>query len=108
EEEAVLRADLRVDGRAHLGLFEIVVRALAGVGVIVGVERPTAVALDAVERAALNPLAAAEIFRGRHDAEVVALKEPRVRFLGDVLWEGARGGRREEIRDELLVEPRRL
>ena len=87
EEKAVLRSDLLFDLRRKIELRNVIVRSLPELTQVTDIERVTRVVDMAELRAVHGPIAAAEIFGARTDAEMVGLEQPRIFLLRNILRE---------------------
>src|SRR5690349_15342771 len=87
-------------------MFEVVIVPLAIPGLIKLVESETRVSVHAKESAALGPVPAAQVVRGRDQAEAVPLEKAGEFVLRNGLRQRAGADRREEIGDEVFAQPR--
>ena len=75
---------------------------------VTDIERVTRVVDMAELRAVHGPIAAAEIFGARTDAEMVGLEQPRIFLLGNILRERTGADRFEQVGNEQFAQPRRF
>ena len=108
EKHAVLRGQLLLEFHGEVELTHVVVRARAGVGMMLHIHGETAVAGRAEHRALLVPRATAAILGDGTHAQPVALKQLGIFLLRNVRREIPRADRRQQVRQQQFAQPRRL
>src|SRR3954465_1896713 len=107
-EDAVFVRDLLFCAQGQIRLFKVIVRAIAVLGAITGVEGISEIAELAVLRTLLQPIAVTLIFRAGENAQAVGNKESRMLLLRNVLRKVSAADRRQQVGEQQFTEPRRF